>query len=57
MTLFVEMSDLKLVLGEGARVVTVLIPESVSLPQIEKLLAENAGKRGTWNRNSAIQYD
>ena len=26
--------------------VPVLIPESVSFPQIEKLLAEDAGKRG-----------
>ena len=40
------MSDLELVIGEGTRVVTVLIPESVSLPQIEKLLAEDAGKCG-----------
>ena len=47
------MSDLKLVLGEGPRVVPVLIPESVSLSQIEKLLAEDAGKRGAWNQNSA----
>ena len=28
--------------------VAVLIPESVSFPQIKKLLTEDAGKRGTW---------
>ena len=40
-------TDLKLLRGEGPRMVAVLIPESVSFPQIEKLLAEDAGKRGT----------
>ena len=42
------MSDLKLTGGEGAWVISILVPEPVSLPQVEELLAQDAGKGGAW---------
>ena len=40
--------DLELSGGEGARVIPILVPEPVSLPQVEELLAQDAGKGGAW---------
>ena len=46
--IYMSMSDLELTGGEGARVIPILVPEPVSLPQVEELLAQDAGKGGAW---------
>ena len=45
--IYMSMSDLELTGGEGAWVIPILVPEPVSLPQVEELLAQDAGKGGT----------
>ena len=41
--------DLELTGGECARVISILVPEPVSLPQVEELLAQDAGKGRAWS--------
>ena len=43
------LSYLELLPCEGPRVLPVLIPESVALPKVEELLAQDAGEGGTWS--------
>ena len=46
--IYMSMSDLELTGGEGARVISILVPEPVSLPQVEELLTQDAREGWAW---------